>query len=151
VSKHNLKTKLATLLNDMEDMEQSSKIRLLSNFMENELGLMEEIRYWDKYAVNAIQSRAVQIMVDLDPRSGLGGEQFRYNGDLARAYCFVQATHDYMRGEGLMPYLINLKKDGIEVKSCTHMRSEKNSKGRYQCPECDEEVTPILWTKRKLK
>ncbi len=151
MSKHNLKSKLATLLNDIEDMERSSKIRVLNQFIESELGLMEEVRYWDLYAVNAVHSRAIQIMVDLNPSSGLGRTQFRYDSDLARAYCFVQATHDYMRGEGLMPYRIGLKEDGLVVKSCEHRGSEKDSEGKYQCPDCDEEVMPILWTKRKVK
>lgn len=151
MSLKNLKNKISLLVDDLDGLDRYDQIRTVSDFIKTELNLQERAYAWTERDLSAIKSRAVSIMTDMNSQIKVEGKKLYSNGDLARIYCLVQATYEYMRGQGMSPYLIKLKQDGNSLKTCSHSRAKPDSDGGFTCPECNEKVRPILWVSTKFK
>jgi hypothetical protein len=146
----NLEAKLGALLNDIEQFTQHDKLLSILQFLKTEMELMEKTRLWNQKDLTLIQTRAKAIMFDMGSTEILEGETFYQNHDLIRTYCIAQAAYEYMRGQGLTPYVIGIQRQKSKTIQCDHSKAALDPlRGTFHCPTCRAEVRPLMWTEVK--
>lgn len=151
MSGKNLHQKIGILLDDIKTMDRSDQVRVITSFIKNELSLQESTYQWTEKDLTTIRSRAIALLVDLNPQVEIEGHRLYNNENLPRTYAMVQATYELMRGKELCPYTIGLQHKANKVQVCAHASAKPESGGSYKCPDCGEKVKPLLWVPEKFK
>lgn len=148
----NLEQKLAQLLEETERFSRSDRMRAILAFVKSELNLMETRHNWTERDLNLIRSRAVSIMTDMSLQTELEGRRLYSNDDLARFYCIAQATYEYLRGEGMTPYIIHLE-PRKQAPVCLHPEDKIATAGQgiLMCTACDQEVRAVGYSTVRKK
>jgi hypothetical protein len=102
-----LRSKISSLVRDIEKMNQYDKISAIERFVQNELQMMEAPHHVSFNAVAQIHSVAARVMRDLSPGLTIDGKVLKEYPELVRTICFIQATYEYFRQEKMISYLLS--------------------------------------------
>lgn len=144
----NLEAKLGTLLNDTEQFSQEDRLSALVDFLRNEIGMMEKIHFWNNRDLTQIRSRAVGLMREMNSTETLEGETVYQNSEVIQAYCYAQATYEYMRSKKMTPYVIGIQRQKSKTIQCEHEGRPVGHDGvltGWQCRHCQADLEPRLW------
>ncbi len=103
---------------------------------------------WTARDLGLIKSRAVSICQNLASHDTLGDRPIISDSQSIEKFCMVSATLVYLRGQGLLSYIIKI--EDINPKNCEHNNVEPfldtvEDTQKYVCAECDAEVRSVGW------
>lgn len=146
-----LKRRISEILEQGRD-RNSEKAEKIMTAIEAEFKLMEQAHNWDERDLSVIHARASSLMTNLSGQASLEGKPLRMQDSLARVYCFVQATYEYMRGQQMTPYLIDLQKNKRKLPVCKHDEVVADLEDEcWNCLTCKKKVIPLLWAEKPEK
>jgi hypothetical protein len=102
-----LRSKISSLVKDIEKMSHYDKIDVIERFMTHEFKMMEAPHNLTFNAVAQVHSTAARVMRDISPGLEMDGKVLREYPELVRTICYIQATYEYLRQEKLISYLLS--------------------------------------------
>jgi predicted ATP-dependent protease len=103
-----LRSKISSLVRDIEKMNQYDKISAIERFVQNELQDDGSSPHLSFNAVAQIHSTAARVMRDHLTRDSRSMERcLREYPELVRTICYIQATYEYLRQEKMISYLLS--------------------------------------------
>lgn len=104
----NLQNKIYTLLDDIEDLDRHEAAKRIEALVKEEINFQKIEHVIGRHDLSVISSKAVQTFIDTDPRN-FG--QYSADSEKHRAWCFVDATVNFLKNKGLISCVIRYDKN----------------------------------------
>ena len=102
---NNIREKLSLIIEDIQRLEKYEQLKLLEDFVTNEVGFLSTRHNLSKSDLQTISETALRTMQDLDL------DTIRtLDGQLQRTLCYVEGVIVFLRKEGLIKFDLNYKK-----------------------------------------